>query len=150
MQGRHGALLDPCVLSGLSHWHAHTDLCTETVFIKPICSKIWLWNWFIFKTIHSSQFRELGYSLESPQKCAGVLVKVGRSQVYYGLDLSSTSWGTHFKSVRNKYKSQFLKESCGRQYYSKMMSVNSLKKESVLKLIFLRKVALRIQALDSI
>jgi hypothetical protein len=31
------------------------------------------------------QFKELGYSLESPQKWAGVLVKAGRSQVYYGL-----------------------------------------------------------------
>jgi hypothetical protein len=29
--------------------------------------------------------------VESSQKCAGVLVKAGRSQVYYGLDLSSTS-----------------------------------------------------------
>ncbi len=38
-----------------------------------------------------SQFRELGYSLEST-KWAGVHDKVGRSQVYFGLGLFSTSW----------------------------------------------------------
>jgi hypothetical protein len=27
-------------------WRAPTDLCTEPVFIKPICSKNWLWNCF--------------------------------------------------------------------------------------------------------
>ncbi len=45
-------LVDPCVLCVLSdplHWRAHTDLCTEPVFIKPICLKYWLWSWFTFK-----------------------------------------------------------------------------------------------------
>ncbi len=46
------ALVDPCILSNPSHWRAHTDLCTEPVFIKPIWSKNWRWSWFIFKAIH--------------------------------------------------------------------------------------------------
>jgi hypothetical protein len=51
---------------------------------------------------YRKQFRELGYSLEKiTTKWAGVLVKAGRSQVYYGLDLSSTSLGPMCEATAN-------------------------------------------------